>query len=778
MIAHIRADGVEETVTEHCNRVAETAAELGKALGLEKLAYLTGYLHDIGKYTKKFEQYIRTVAVGDIWKESKLNHSSAGGKYIYERFGKGNRGNQITAKMIAWCIFSHHGVQDIISVDQKDQFQQRVNPEKDIFYEEAKGNFEKYMDVDIDELFEAACEEVHRSFMKLEHAAKETNQADKMSVGVQFSIGLLMRLNLSILVESDYRETAAFMGEVYHPVFSISSIWKKCQKNLIDFVGKFPENRLSQARSCLFQTCICHARQHSGIFTMEIPTGGGKTVDSMIFALTHAIENGQKRIFYIAPYKNILIQNAQVLRVALNDEDVILEYHSDLIVDYAEEDDTKKLYMEGFQMPIVLTTMVQFLNALFSGKMQSVRRTNAFTDSVIVIDEVQSMPIKCIHLFNLAMNFLREFHTTIILCTATQPTFHKVEYPIFIDGKVIKNAGGMFDKFKRTEILDYTHIHRCEKIADLAVRQIETSRSGLIIVNTKKVCKQIYDTLADKMGKDVVVLHLSTNMCPQHRLDILERFKKLLKEKKRTVCVSTQLIEAGVDISAEWVIRSVAGWDSVIQAAGRCNRNGEMETGYVYVVDCREEELGQLPDIYEGRKISFELLANFRENPQNYDSDLGSLKFIKAYYQKYYFRRMKDMSYSIREYDTSILDLLSFNSVGTTKRSVDPFTYAFGEAGRQFEVIAKDTQGIIVPYGEGKKMIQQLCNSCYDIGEIRNRLKQAQRYTINVYSNYLHKYQEDGIVKQLECGAYCLLDNYYDIHVGVNETKELAFLCI
>ena len=314
----------------------------------------------------------------------------------------------------------------------------------------------------------------------------------------------------------------------------------------------------------------------------------------MRYVVHYAKRFEKSRIIYVAPFNSILEQNAAVFRRFLPDDTEILEHYGDVI-----DDDTRfRYYAENWSAPVIATSMVQFFNTLFLGKISSVRRMRGLLHAVIIIDEVQSVPVECVTLFDLAVNFLAEIcGCTVVLCSATQPTLsEEIKHPLLLSAKdeLVENRLAYTEAFG-----GYTYA----QTADFAMEKAEAAKSVLLIVNTKEAAKTIYALLKERLPKDVTIVHLSTQMCPSHRKSVLAALKKHLDKGDRTVCVSTQLIEAGVDISFETVIRSLAGLDSIIQSAGRCNRNRETALGQVYVIRIADENISRIQAIKTGAAI-------------------------------------------------------------------------------------------------------------------------------------------------------------------------------
>jgi CRISPR-associated endonuclease/helicase Cas3 len=382
-------------------------------------------------------------------------------------------------------------------------------------------------------------------------------------------------------------------------------------------------------------------------------------------------------------------------------------------------------------------------------------------------------------MFNAAMNFLKSFNTTVILCSATQPAFNEAKIPINLDGCLINESANVRTNFKRNEIVDLRdNVTNCHEIAEYASGLIENSDSGIIILNTKRAALAVYDELKNMLSENVKVVHISNNMCPAHQKKVIAEFEKSLKKKgTKVICVSTTVLEAGVDISAQWVMRSLSGWDSVLQSAGRCNRSGEYDGGYVYVVECSEENISKMGDVVCGKECSKNTLRAYADN--KIDGDMSSKEFIKYYYERFLHERECNMNYPI-DGNMNLFELLSLNEKFTNYAKernrgvqIGILTQAFKKAGDTFEVIKNDTKAVVAPYGEGKNIIAELAS----VSEHENPgklLRKAQAYTVNLYSDKIKNCEKSELIYKLEnVGVYCLKDGFYDDCVGISEQTTL-----
>lgn len=318
------------------------------------------------------------------------------------------------------------------------------------------------------------------------------------------------------------------------------------------------------------------------------------------------------------PLLSIIEQNAQEIRKAVQDDSIILEHHSNVIDDEnsdVEELNKRELLIQSWDNPIVITTLVQLLNTMFLGKTSSVRRFAFLCNSVIVFDEVQSLPNKMLTLFNLTINFLvKKCHATVILCSATQPSFENAEHKLLSEvSDLITLPSETLKVFERVELVDKGSMSM-EELSDFALEIIKSKKSLLLVCNTKREAKELFENLQAEVSNAIPMYHLSASMCTKHRKMIVESMKidLSLPDPKQIVCVATQVIEAGVDISFNCVIRLQAGMDSVVQAAGRCNRNGENKLESVYIVNLLGEKLHRLKEIETAKGATESLLQEVK----------------------------------------------------------------------------------------------------------------------------------------------------------------------
>lgn len=817
-IAHRREkDGETHWLSQHLTEVSKKTGEFASKIGFKKHGEMIGLLHDVGKASQTFQGYIKS-AVGLINSneddyvdaaglKGKIDHSTAGAQWIHQTLlDKGAEG-LLVGQILSLSIVSHHsGLLDCIAPAGIDAYSKRMAKI------EEKTHIKEVLNK-ISEDKKAKITACLRSETFLQSAVSEFNklrgQLDSKE-SFYFKLGLLVRFLYSCLIDADRLNTADFEEPALAKLRPYGNY--KDWKVLIDRLNKkledFNSEGVNAIRQEISQACYDFANRPTGLYQLTVPTGGGKTFASLRFALHHAAKRKLDRIIYVLPFTTIIDQNADEIRKVLEERDkegnylnrVVLEHHSNLTPD--EETVRQKVLSENWDAPVVLTTNVQVLEALFGAGTRGARRMHQLANVVIIFDEIQTLPVKCVQLFNMALNFLvKNCGSTVVLCTATQPLLDKIEpksRTLFItsEQQMVPNAKLLFDELKRVEVKDKTKVGGWsnDEIKELAGQKVIESGSVLVVVNTKTSAREIYQQC--KQLNNVKTYHLSTNMCPSHRLDVLNKLKKYLypNKPKPVICISTQLIEAGVDISFGSVIRFLAGLDSVAQAAGRCNRHCEQATpGEVLIVNPAEENINRLEDIRIGKEKTERLLGEFKDNPVRFGNDIISPEAMEQYYEYYFYQRKQEMNYPVTANspvgrEDNLFNLLSANSlsvaeyrrINNDKYPAIPLKQAFMTAAKSFQAIESITRGIVVPYGEeGKDLISRLC-SVKELKKQYKLIRRAQRYSVNVFPDVLKRLQEQGAVKEAQNGSGILyLDKqYYSDKFGLSEkpVNDMGFL--
>ncbi len=801
-LAHISMDEPQRTqsVETHCQNTAAYAAQALSPVSLAASGYLAGLIHDIGKYADKFQNYL----IRQIGTRGSVNHTFAGVRLLLERYHAKKSTDlsfaDIVCEVLAVAVGGHHGLFDCISEQGKNGFEERLT-RQGIDYDQAVNEFFRCC-VSSEELDQRFYEAEQQLTPVLERISNMTDlNRDQYEEETHFYSGLLCRLILSAVIDGDRQDTAEFMRNQAFPQKrtqdELDQLWSECLARVEQKLCVFPQiSEIDKARQTISAQCKAAAKQSGGIFRLNVPTGGGKTLSSLRYALAHAKEYHKQHIIFTAPLLSILDQNAHVIRDFIQDDSIILEHHSNLseteqIIQEIQNNTSNisnehlnhhELLLENWDSPIIITTQVQLLHTLFLGKTSAIRRFHALCNSIIVIDEVQTIPAKMLSLFTLAMNFLAKVcGTTIVLCSATQPCVETLEHPLHTPiPDLVPYDPVIWKAFQRTNIIDIGS-KSLEQIAAFASECLADRNSLLIVCNKKAQAEMLLHLLENQ---DTDLFHLSAAMCMAHRKDTLQNLRaSLSQDNRKTICVSTQVIEAGIDISFACVIRLAAGMDSVVQAAGRCNRSGEAgKIVPVYVAFCQNEDLKKLADIDSGRSATLELFHAFSSHPEQFDHRLDSDKAISYYYHALYRDAPKHYHDYVFHEHSSILSLLAYNQ-GYSPDSINKdeyffFRQAFRQAGDNFAVFDRNTIDVIAPYGEGKQIILD-CGSDlakYNPDYLQSCLKKAKPYTVSLFRYQVEQLLEKRGLIPLYGGAYAL-DGYYDEKTGFSMTKpSLDFL--
>lgn len=716
-IAHI-AEGREETIKAHLENVASQMMAFVSSyhyqdIDVSQYARMTGLGHDIGKYSEQFQQRIRGYSV------IKVDHSTAG---AIEMFNRG----MVAA---AFAIAGHHGGLP----NGKDTTDGCMTARR-------KRNIEDYADFKND--------------ISLERVADVTNVPGKE----MFSYGFFTRMLFSALVDADFLKTEAFMsdGAVLRGQYdTIDVLYERLMRyiNGKGWLERIEEKQeLNKIRSEILRECQQKGKTEPGLFSLTVPTGGGKTVASMLFALEHARAHGKERVIYVIPYTSIIEQNAAVYRDIFGEQNV-LEHHANVSFDSEEdENDERKrqqlLSMENWDAPIIVTTNVQFFESLFSNKTSKCRKLHHLANSVVVFDEAQMIPLFYTKPCMCAIKELAEsYGVTAVLCTATQPDFSKLLAPLTVK-EICEDYQRYFDILKRATV-EHIGVLTKESLLD----KMNGHNQVLTIVNKKKTAQELFESL-DVEGR----YHLSAYMTPEHREEVIAEIKERLCKAKedssiKVRVVSTSLIEAGVDVDFPFVYREIAGIDSIIQSAGRCNREGKnrAEDSIVSVFELEEENIPRMIEKNVG--VTLEV----REKYDGYDSLLA----IQSYFR------------TLFGLDETALD--AHGIVEAFEKELFPFR----TIGEKFRLIEQNTKMLIIPRnGEESRLVEDLRRKIKEGESFKGILRKLGRSSLNLYETDYNKLMQEGQADELLEGIAVLqyMKSYRE-DVGLH-IKEWTFMGI
>lgn len=788
-----------QSLKDHLEGTARICRKNASKIGWGDYGEIIGLLHDLGKYSQEYQNYIKS-AIGELNPDTdsnfvdseklkgKIDHSTAGAQFLWEKVSC-DEGFNLLLQMFALCLASHHsGLMDCLTYDENgvsNTFQVRMDkPDQATHLHESTSQSE--ITARVNSLLEDPDVKAPMNKLLWKIAGQYDGSTSKF-----FQIGLLVRFLFSCLIDADRLDSANSdnPGLINQRQNGVYKSWSELAELLEVHLQKFgvPTTPVNVTRKEVSDACLAASEKEKGLFTLTVPTGGGKTLSSLRFALNHAKKHGMDRVFYVIPYTSIIDQNAEEVRAILEKDSsrgqVVLEHHSNI---EAEVQTWKeRLLIEDWDAPVVFTTMVQFLEAFYGSGTRGARRLHQLANSVIIFDEVQTVPYKCTHMFCNAVNFLNDHcGSTTVLCTATQPRLGSLkskagsllrsseELRIPPENEIIPDKQAVFDALHRVDIIPMVKGDGwiLSDVADLVIDQMKDSGSCLAIVNTKRAAQALFDEMEIK-HPPASVYHLSTAMCPTHRKQVLASIRKHLKLGEAVICVSTQLIEAGVDIDFGSVVRSLAGLDSIAQAAGRCNRHGYRKSGKVFVVNLQtaDEDIRFLEDMQSGANFTRSILHSCHSK-----LDLIGPYNLSRYYMMYYRRPGKDY---VLEDKSTLMKLLSDNPdvARKFKGKTQILKQSFRTASKAFRVVDSADQSIIVPFGpEGEAVIREL--QTMDAENKVALFRKAQPFTVNLFAKQFERLVRTGCVHQIQPGIdiFYLDQGYYNPRFGVVVPEPLS----
>lgn len=717
IISHLyqdKSDGhwVIQSNEEHTAGVAERASHFANEFGMASWGRLLGLLHDKGKESNAFQQHIRKES--GYAPEAKVtgdyHHAYVGGIIARKLYGK-SFDNFLTNQII-----SHHtGLHDADELDQK--------------------------------LCKEISQEIDTHIDKIKLNRPTANIASN-------DFHHLARMLYSCLVDADFLDTEAFMDKessaLRNNKANLSTLLPMLEEYLSDLKKNAKDTEVNRIRNQVQEQCLKMSETANGFYSLTVPTGGGKTLSSLLWAMKHAIHNGQKRIIIAIPYTSIIMQTAAILRKIFGEENV-LEHHSNVDPEAINDEimqEKLKLATENWDYPIIVTTNVQLFESMFSNKPSKCRKLHNIVNSIIILDEVQTLPMEYLQpIVDSLKTYNKLFYVSVLFTTASQPvlcgaiegcnpkaTFKGIDKVT----EIIPECFKLHDKLRRVKL----EINNDGKTYEEVAEMLRQHPKVLCIVNTRKDAKEIYE----RLPKEGITLHLSKMMCSAHISETIAQIKAALKDDENRIIrvISTQLVEAGVDIDFPVVYRQEAGLDSILQAAGRCNREGQNNISTTYVFSLAKEH--NLPKGY------IQNANNARLNLQE-TIDWFSPKAMTSYFKQLYCRRDTFDKKDIKHYLYNVKDLY------------------FATAAKEFQLIEDTGKNVIVCWNDSMELVQQLLLT----GPSYLLMKKLSKYSVNIYKDDFDALRNMGVVSEKVEGIYVVeYKEQYDKHIGLRVDNNWA----
>lgn len=729
LLAHVKENGTQiHRLKEHLEGTAKLAEKFAGIFGLQKLADILGKVHDYGKASQEFQSKIDP----ELHVNLQVDHSTAGAQFLVQKYGQ-------PAILLAYVVAGHHGGLPNGKDDTESSLAKRLK-------KSVKEYRSRIPSVALPEKL------LPQDFATL----KGTKP---------FSTHFLVRMLYSALTDADFLDTEAFMTpENYaarQQTITLSDLLPKLENKLAAFRADTPIN---QKRADILRRCRAAAQQTPGLFSLTVPTGGGKTLSSMAFALDHALKYKLRRIIYVIPYTNIITQNADVFRDVFGNE-AVLEHHSNFDpkratsktnkVDLEQETAQNRLLSQNWDAPIIVTTNVQFFESFYSNRSSACRKLHNVADAVLIFDEAQLFPPELLKpTLAVIRELVKNYGCTAVLCTATQPTLNDTTLlkndALENVREIIPNLQQLYKEFQEFRRLAVT-VRDEPQSHEMVGEQLAKPPQVLAIVNTRKDARLIFEHLV-KTHPAQECFHLSTMMCPAHRTVTLNAIRACLQQGLPCRVVSTQLIEAGVDVDFPVVWRAIAGLDSIAQAAGRCNREGKLDNGQMVVFHAENKPpVGHLRQAAEsGERI----LKTHQNDPLH-------LTAIKEYFEDFFWKRSFTQQAANHGLDKKGIMTMCNNRLDEIP---------FREIAQAFKIIDEPMRPILVPYDEDGKQAIAALNACAKYsGHVGRELRKTlQHYAVNLYERDLCELQRvlDDVFQD---GQFLVLTNMdiYDNTVGL-----------
>jgi CRISPR-associated endonuclease/helicase Cas3 len=727
---------VWQSLSGHLLAVSDLAAQFAKAFDGGHLAACAGLLHDLGKYTEEFQARLRG-------SPHKVDHSTWGARVVLERY-------KPWGQLLAYAIAGHHaGLANGEGEGRRTSLRERLMAELP----------------KLDPLWETEL-----SMPASLPALQGLNiRADRG----MFQMAFLVRMLFSCLVDADFLDTEAFYNRVeskkaLRPAPNAGPQLAELKAALdMHLAGFRADKPVNQIRAEILQHVRSQAALAPGMFSLTVPTGGGKTLASLAFALDHAIRHGQQRVIFVIPFTSIVEQNAAVFRQALGPlgDAAVLEHHSafaDDVTESKEARDKVRLAMENWDSPIIVTTAVQFFESLFADRPSKCRKLHNIANSVVILDEAQTMPLKVLRPCVAALDELaRNYRSSIVLCTATQPALKASDVAAGLEGfegglenvrELAPEPPKLFERLKRVTVKHVGVLDDADLLAQLRERE-----QVLCIVNNRRHARALYQGMSDLPG----AYHLTTLMCAAHRSQVLATARAALTAGQPCRLVSTALIEAGVDVAFPTVYRAEAGLDSIAQAAGRCNREGRWaaEDSEVRIFANANDDWKAPPELSQFAAVTREVLRNHEGDPLDPVA-------IERYFRQLYWQKGDEA-------------LDAMNLLGMLKKAkID--SLPMDTLAEQFKMIDSAQMPVIVPYDDDAK---GAIHDLQFVDGLQGISRRLQRYLVQVPKHGFEALRKAGAIEAIRPERwghqFMVLANesLYDFHVGLS-WDEPSFISV
>lgn len=702
------SEGSFQDLSTHLKNVANLAAKNVAKWGAGEWGYAAGILHDLGKYSSKFQEYIkgRENRGGD--------HSSAGALRTFKKCAP-----------LAFPIAGHHGgLQNKASL--KSRLIKKSEDQKILDSLDTAQSYIPYLE-------EWECPTLP-SFLQVKDGEEQNIKSE-----------FFLRMLFSSLVDADFLDTEAHFAKGKskrrggYP--DLEELWEYFKEDQNALINNTKDTELNDMRKDIYHQCLSASTKTQGVFTLTVPTGGGKTRSSMGFALKHGLTHGLDRVIAVIPYTSIIEQTADEYRKIFHLERAVLEHHS--AIDYKESNKSDKrgrpwweLAAENWDAPIIITTTVQFFDSLFSNRPSKCRKLHNIAKSIVILDEAQTLPENLLKpIINVLRELVNHYNVSIVFSTATQPAFSSsTNLRVSVKSEeIMKDTKNLFSKLKRVSY----HIKKGEQrniptydwkeIANLMLQE----QQAMTVVNTRDDARKLFRNLPSNSA-----LHLSSSLCGAHRRKVLNKLKSKLDNGEPCHLATTQVVEAGVDIDFPLVLRALGPLDRIVQAGGRCNREGKLDRGQVIIFE--PEDGGMPPGAYRSGADTAKMILQDLSPAQLHDP---------LTYHKYF--------------------QLLYQAVDTDSRDIQKLReqFKYADVDKLFRVIDDKSISVVIPWERGADILRKI--RYMDEEELgRGILRLLQPYMVNVHPSQHEEAMQDGRCEEIKNGLW-RWEGSYDSHLGL-----------